>query len=135
MLLAAIGASSGGPGADDYVSLIFRAVLAMAFIALLIGGVAILRKRLRSNEDDEHTGTLSMGGLRELVRQGKMTQAEFDQAKAAVVEATQKQIARDAARKAEALRMAGETGRKRQAGGQITDVSAFDDDVPPSPAN
>ena len=138
MTLAALHPLAAGPAADDFFPVLFRALIVVAFIGVLIGGVAVLRKRLTEPEGDETSSAFSMGGLRDLVRQGKMTPEEFEQAKAAVVESTQKQIARDAAAKAKADRLSGQVGmrprRPKTADDPSDEEFGPEHDVPPPPA-
>lgn len=66
----------------------------VVFIVLIVAGVFVvtfIRKRFR---DDVDLGTPGGGGftlptLRELLKEGKLTQEEFDKAKQAIIEAAQ----------------------------------------------
>ena len=135
MTLAALHCLAAGPGVDDFFPVLLRALVVMAFVGVLIGGVAVLRKRLTEGEGDEASSSFSMGGLRELVRQGKMTQEEFDHAKAAVVDATQKQIARDAAAKAAAERKSGQINPRRRPDRATDGPATADPEADPDPDN
>ncbi|MGC4033770.1 MAG: hypothetical protein QM754_18965 [Tepidisphaeraceae bacterium] len=70
-------------------------ILTLLGLALLIGLVAVVRKKMMSGHA-AGDGDLSLGGLRELVRQGKMTQQEYDAAKAQIVAAHHRRAERDA---------------------------------------
>ncbi|HEX8325119.1 MAG TPA: hypothetical protein VF595_14540, partial [Tepidisphaeraceae bacterium] len=79
-------------------------LLVLLGVALLIGVVAVVRKRFNAPDPNDPGGGFSLGGLRDLVRQGKMTQAEYDQAKAQIVAATHRRTAEEARAKAEAAK-------------------------------
>ena len=86
----------------EIAPLLLPVLLGMVGVGLLIGlAIAVRKKILKMNEDDgtELGAGFSMGSLRQLVREGKMTQAEFDAAKARIVAGTQREIDKDAAAK------------------------------------
>jgi hypothetical protein len=86
----------------EIAPLLFPVLVGMIGIGLLIGlAIAVRKKILKMNEDDgtELAAGFSMGSLRQLVRDGKMTQEEFDAAKARIVAGTQREIDKDAAAK------------------------------------
>jgi hypothetical protein len=77
----------------DTTDLFIPTLIVLAVIALLIGAIALVRKRMFSEAedltDDPMTG-FSLSSLRQLVKDGKMTQDEFDAAKAQIVANTQR---------------------------------------------
>lgn len=70
-------------------------ILTLLGLAVLIGLVAVVRKKMMHGHAGADAG-LSLGGLRDLVRQGKMTQDEYDAAKAQIVAAHHRRAERDA---------------------------------------
>ena len=85
--------------ADADVSSFFLPILGMlVIIALLIGAIAVIRKYMMAPTHDEASPAgFSLGSLRQLVRDGKMSQEEFDKAKAQIIAATQRATDRKAA--------------------------------------
>ncbi|HEY0009638.1 MAG TPA: SHOCT domain-containing protein [Tepidisphaeraceae bacterium] len=71
-------------------------LMILVVVSVLIGAVWLVRKYMFSADDDAGgpMGGFSLGELRQLVKQGKMTQEEFDAAKAHIVAATQRETAR-----------------------------------------
>lgn len=61
--------------------------------AALVFGVAVLRKYLKAG-DDEVARDFSLGDLRRLKAEGKISQEELDRAKAALVGRTQAEMAK-----------------------------------------
>lgn len=76
-------------GEASPIGTILTTLVVLLAVALLIGLVAVARKRLFGHGGDV-TGDLSLGGLRDLVRQGKMTPEEFERTKAQIVAAAQR---------------------------------------------
>lgn len=72
-------------------------LLLLAIIALLIGVIAVIRRLLLKSDDvtDDPMVGFSLGSLRQLVKEGKMTQEEYEKAKARLVQAAQKQVDRE----------------------------------------
>jgi hypothetical protein len=72
-------------------------ILVLVIIGGLIGLLYVFRKRFMAdqNEDRSGAGGFSLGQLRQLVKEGKMSQEEFDAAKAQIVAAMQRAAARD----------------------------------------
>ena len=73
--------------------------LSLALVALVIvGWVTVLQVRRRLTKPDETSGTgFTLSDLRQLHKSGQMSDAEFERAKAKVVEAARKAAERDAA--------------------------------------
>ena len=73
--------------------------LSLALVALVIvGWVTVLQVRRRLTQPDETSGTgFTLSDLRQLHKSGQMSDAEFERAKARVVEAARKAAERDAA--------------------------------------
>jgi len=73
--------------------------LSLALVALVIvGWVTVLQVRRRLTQPDETSGTgFTLSDLRQLHKSGQMSDAEFERAKAKVVEAARKAAERDAA--------------------------------------
>lgn len=72
-------------------------VIALGVVAGMIASIAVIKKYLfpgKSHTPDEASG-FTLGGLRQMVKEGKMTQEEFDRLKAQVIAATQRAAARD----------------------------------------
>ncbi|MGN6505678.1 MAG: hypothetical protein ACTHM6_08955 [Tepidisphaeraceae bacterium] len=68
----------------------------LLLVALLIGGAAVVRKWLFASQAEVPASGFSLASLRQLVREGKMTQVEFDKAKSQIVAATQRAVERQA---------------------------------------
>ena len=90
-------ASAGTVDGWDYVAILIRTIFVLVCIALLVGAALVFRKRYMADDTLDVAGGFSMGGLRDLVRQGKMTQTEFEAAKAKIVEANHRRTAEAAA--------------------------------------
>jgi len=73
--------------------------LSLGLVALVIvGWVTVLQVRRRLTEPDESSGTgFTLSDLRRLHKSGQMTDAEFERAKAKVVEAARRATEREAA--------------------------------------
>jgi uncharacterized membrane protein len=70
------------------IPILFVAVV----IALLIGVVAMVRKRIMNARDavDDPMAGFSLSNLRELVKQGKMTPEEYEAAKSQIIAVAQR---------------------------------------------
>ena len=81
----------------DYAVLFFSTLMMLLMIAVLIGAIAVLRRKLRAPDDDGASSAsgFNLAALRQLVRDGKMTPDEFEQAKAQIVQATQRAAERE----------------------------------------
>ncbi len=77
---------------SDASDLFLPTLIIMVVIALLIGSIAVIRKRMLAADEVESDpmAGLSLSNLRQLVKQGKMTQEEFDAAKNQLVARTQR---------------------------------------------
>ena len=82
----------------DYFRLFMGGLMVLLIIGILIGAVGLVRRAMFSDEvvPDETGAGFTLGSLRQLVRDGKMTQEEFEKAKAQIVEATQRAAERKA---------------------------------------
>ncbi len=77
----------------DASDLFFPTLIVMAVIAVLIGSIALVRRKILAGQDDTANDPMAgftLSNLRQLVKDGKMTQEEFDAAKALIVANTQK---------------------------------------------
>lgn len=83
---AAASAAPNPPAAD--IVEVLTAVVGLILFALLAGLlVAVIRKRtLDANRSNDQT-SLTLGGLRDLLKKGEITQQEFDAARNAVIAA------------------------------------------------
>ncbi len=77
---------------DSYGDFFWPTLVVMFFIAILIGGIAVSRKYLFKQDEPEHDpmSGFDIGSLRSLVKQGKMTQEEYEAAKTQIVTAAQR---------------------------------------------
>lgn len=66
--------------------------LLLIFILVIAGFLAVtyLRKRLQTDEDPAEGSAFTLGDLRNLVKQGKLTQEEYDRLRAGIVAAAKK---------------------------------------------
>lgn len=81
-------AQSGDPS-----DLIIPTLIILVIIALLIGTIAMIRKKMFTPSDDPMNDPMagfSLSSLRQLVKQGKMTPEEFEAAKAQIVAQAQR---------------------------------------------
>ncbi len=85
--------SSGG-------SVFFWSAVLIIVVALLFVGIYFVRRWLRV-EEDVHGEGFSLGDLRAMQKDGKLTEEEFERAKAKMVEAMHAAQARREAAKAE----------------------------------
>jgi hypothetical protein len=98
---AQIGPLAQSPEAS--VSVYVWLMVLLAGVVLLFGAVAWARKRLSPNEDFHGEG-FSLSDLRQMHKEGKLSDEEFDRAKAKMVEAMHAAQARKEAAKAEAAK-------------------------------
>jgi hypothetical protein len=84
--------------------------LSLGLLALIfVGWLAVWQVRRRLTRPDETSGAgFTLSDLRQLHKSGQMTDAEFERAKAKVVEAARRATERDQARAAAAGRSGGE---------------------------
>ncbi len=78
---------------SDATDLFFPILLIMVVIGLLIGSIALVRRKMLAGQDDSANDPLagfSLSNLRQLVKEGKMTQEEYDAAKALIVAKAQR---------------------------------------------
>jgi hypothetical protein len=77
---------------SNYASLFFTILIMLLVIAALISGAAMLRRKMNASDDNtaDNASGFNLASLRQLVREGRMTPQEFEQAKAQIVEATQR---------------------------------------------
>lgn len=87
-VIAVLPPAEAGP-----LEFLWPILLGMVGVALLIGVVFVVRKRFNAPDPVDVSSGFSLGGLRDLVRQGKMTQEEYDQAKAQIVAAAHRRTA------------------------------------------
>ena len=76
-------AQSGDPS-----DLIIPTLIILVIIALLIGTIAMIRKKMFTPSDDPMNDPMagfSLSSLRQLVKEGKMSPEEFEAAKAEIV--------------------------------------------------
>jgi hypothetical protein len=62
----------------DFVQAIFWLLLLMGLVLAGFFGVVILRRRLKEDQPTNPAETFTLGDLRQLLRQGQITQAEYD---------------------------------------------------------
>ena len=84
-------------------SIYIWAIVLLIGVVLLFGAVAWARKRLSPHEDFHGEG-FSLSDLRQMHKEGKLSDEEFDRAKAKMVEAMHAAPARKDAAKAEAAK-------------------------------
>lgn len=86
-------ASEGSASAQAIVP----TLILLLIVAALIGVIAIIRRVMLKSEDDTSKDPMagfSLGSLRQLVKEGKMTQEEYEKAKAQLVHSAHRQIDR-----------------------------------------
>jgi len=73
-------------------------LILLAIVAVLIGVIAVIRRNMFRNDslEKDPLAGFSLGSLRQLVREGKMTQEEYEKAKAQLVQAAQRQVEKNA---------------------------------------
>lgn len=96
-------AQAGESGVFD---MLWAILLVLFGVGLLIGVIAVVRKRFAADLAGGPGETFSLSSLRQLVREGKMTQEEFEKAKQQIVIAHHKAAARDMADQAVAAEQA-----------------------------
>ena len=90
--------------ADNASSSVYLWAIVLLFVVvLLFGAVAWARKRLSPNEDFHGEG-FTLSDLRQMHKEGKLSDDEFNRAKAKMVEAMHAAQARKEAAKAEAAK-------------------------------
>jgi hypothetical protein len=80
---------AAAPNDDDPTRFLWPAVAMVAAIVVLAVCFKVVRKRLRQAETAPPAG-FTLGDLRQLVKEGKMTPEEFERAKNKVLEAHKK---------------------------------------------
>ena len=110
---------------SEIAPLLVPVLLAICALAVLISLAMFVRKKMMKDDDaiGDPVAGFSMGNLRQLVREGKMTQAEFDAAKARIVAGAQRDTQQEAAAKKELAEMS----RRREARGRCFDVVPVED--------
>ncbi|HEX8340584.1 MAG TPA: hypothetical protein VF624_06705 [Tepidisphaeraceae bacterium] len=86
----------------EIAPLLLPVLIGMAGVAMLIALAVVVRKKILKLGADSSTDPaagFSMGSLRQLVREGKMTQEEFDAAKARIVAGAQRDTDKEIAKK------------------------------------
>jgi DNA-binding transcriptional regulator YiaG len=68
-------------------------VALVVLILIAVGVVALVRKSLRDDAQADDVTTFSMGDIRKLRDEGRLTQAEFDAMKQAVIDRTKSSLA------------------------------------------
>ena len=79
-------------GIGDIASTLGAILLVIGLAAALYYFAGWLRERLKQNESGP-PGGFDLGSLRQLVKEGKMTQMEFERAKAKILDATKRATA------------------------------------------
>ena len=79
--------------AGSFFSMLGPLAIVLIVGSALVFGVAVLRRYLRS-DDGEVARDFSLGDLRRLRAEGKITQEELDRAKGAILGKTQAELAR-----------------------------------------
>lgn len=94
-LLAAKGADAASESSASAEAIVPTLIL-LAIVALLIGVIAVVRRVMFKSDDggNDPMAGFSLGALRQLVKEGKMTPEEYEKAKAQLVQAAQKQVDR-----------------------------------------
>jgi hypothetical protein len=92
-LLAAKVADEAAKGSASANAIVPTLIL-LAIVALLIGIIAVVRRTIFKRDDTSHDpmAGFSLGSLRQLVKEGKMTPEEYEKAKAQLVQAAQRKI-------------------------------------------
>ncbi|HLL90442.1 MAG TPA: hypothetical protein VK324_14175 [Tepidisphaeraceae bacterium] len=111
-------AQSGGPE-SDVGSVLFWGLVLLGLLSLLFAAVSYLRKWMRAPDPRGGAG-FTLSDLRQMRREGKISEAEFEKAKSIIVAATQRAMARDR-----------EASQKLEGNGQARGF----DVVPPDPAS
>ncbi len=80
----------------DASDAIVPTLILLAIVAVLIAVIALSRRYLFKGEDlgDDPLAGFSLGSLRQLVKEGKMTPEEYEKAKSQLVQAAHRQIDR-----------------------------------------
>ena len=97
---------------DTSGSLVVAIGALLIVVVVLFVGVAWARKRLNPNEDFHGEG-FALGDLRQLHKEGKLSDEEFERARAKMVEAMHAAQARRDAAKAEAVKAGGQRSELR----------------------
>ena len=92
-LLAAKAADAADQGSASANALVPTLIL-LAIVALLIGVIAVVRRTIFKQDEtaDDPLAGFSLGSLRQLVKEGKMTPEEYEKAKAQLVQSAQRKI-------------------------------------------
>jgi hypothetical protein len=77
--------------ADDPSRFIWPVIGVLAGVIVLIGSIQFIRKRLKQTDEGSPVG-FTLGDLRRLVKEGKMSPEEFERAKANILEANKRAI-------------------------------------------
>jgi len=85
--------------------------LGVLAVAVIIGWLLVVFIRRRLGRDTEDQLPFTLESLRELRRSGRITEAEFDRAKAAMIDATRRAIARSASEKGNSGKAPADGGR------------------------
>jgi hypothetical protein len=92
-----------GQSSDASASVYVWAIVLIGVVAVLFGAIAWARKRLSPNEEFHGEG-FTLSDLRRMHKEGKLSDDEFERAKAKMVEAMHAAQARKEAAKAEAAK-------------------------------
>ena len=95
--------------ADNSFSIIVVSIVLLIIVIALFVGVAWARKRLSPNEDF-HAEGFTLADLRQMHKDGKLSDEEFERARAKMVEALHAAQARRDAAKAEAAKQQQQRG-------------------------
>lgn len=76
--------------------MIWPAALILVFAAILLGALSIVRRRMRQHDQPNLMRGFTLDDLRQLKREGKLTDEEFDKAKAKIVANVQRSLAKPA---------------------------------------
>ena len=77
--------------ADDPTRFIGPAIGVIVGVIVLIGSIQLIRKRLKQADEVSPVG-FTLGDLRRLVKEGKMSPEEFERAKTNILEANKRAI-------------------------------------------
>lgn len=126
-MISILAQADGESGVFD---VLFAVLLVLVGVALLIGVVAVIRKRFAAADEADPAAGFSLGSLRQLVKAGKMTQEEYDRAKEQIVAAHQRAEARKVADRAAAAERALQKAQGIDTGRATGTDSGY---VPPAP--
>lgn len=94
---------------DNSFAIIFMSIVLLIVVVAMFVGVAWARKRLSPNEDFHGEG-FTLADLRQMHKEGKLSDEEFERARAKMVEALHAAQARRDAAKAEAAKQQQQRG-------------------------